>query len=347
MKEQQAFKMEDVSMTGRESRKTAGLPALPLGAALWLTGALITLALSVPVSAKEGAHPYQRWADEFGLDMNVSYDGIRTIEFSSGTFEAIERRAPGKMYTETQVSGMSAGVILREDLGKSYILMPSMGFYREESLEGVLMQTSNGLEFSKIEKVGREEVNGHQCTKFKTKFKDNEGKGAGMVWVTDTGVPMKMDMIYSNKDMKGQRFLLQFIELNIREQDQSFFELPPNLKPMIMKMGIPQQGGETTPSAPATASTPSDGDLSGRQQACLEEAAKNAEAQRETAKKTKGLGRLLGKMSRTANRIGISNKLRGVSRAIYDANATAVDVADIADELGITTDDVERCKDPS
>ena len=84
-----------------------------------------------------------------------------------------------------------------------------------------------------------------------------------------------------------------------------------------------------------------------RQQACLEDAAKSAEQQREATKKTKGLGRLMGKMARTANRLGISNKLGGVSRDIYDANATATDVADIADDLGITTDDVERCRNPS
>ena len=52
-------------------------------------------------------------------------------------------------------------------------------------------------------------------------------------------------------------------------------------------------------------------------------------------------------MSRTANRLGISNKLHGVSRDIYNANATAADVEDIADDLGITTDDVERCRKPS
>jgi hypothetical protein len=71
---------------------------------------------------------------------------------------------------------------------------------------------------------------------------------------------------------------------------------------------------------------------------------KSAEQTKSAKSKTKGFGRLMGKMARTANRLGISNKLDGVSRDIYDANATATDVADIADELGITEDDVERCR---
>jgi hypothetical protein len=343
--------MEDISMTGRESKNPIGFNVLSSRVAFWLAGAFIALCLGAPAVAKDSAHPYEKWADELGIDLNVSYDGIRVMEFRGGTIEAVERRAPGKMYSEVQVGNMTSGVILREDLEKSYLLMPSMGFYKEDSLKGGMLQASNGMEFSKIEKVGREDVIGYPSTKYKTRFKDNEGKGAGLVWVTDSGVPIKMDMMYSNKDLKGERIMMQFTELNLRDQDPAVFELPPNLKPMglgslgdMMKMGAPTQGAGATASAPAASN---DGDLSSRQQACLEDAAKAAEAQSETAKKTKGLGRLMGKMARTANRLGISNKLGGVSRDIYDANATATDIADIADDLGITTDDVERCRNPS
>jgi hypothetical protein len=208
------------------------------------------------------------------------------------------------------------------------------------------------MEFEKIEKVGREDIIGHPSTKFKTKFKDNEGKGSGFMWVTDTGVPIKMDMTYSNSKFKGEQISMVFTELNLREQDPAFFELPANLKPMgmsslgdIMRQGAAAPGttGSTT-SAPAASG---DGDLAARQQACIEEAAKSAEQTRNAKKKTRGVGRLLGKLSRTANRMGISNKLGGASRDIYNANATATDVADIADELGISEDDVERCRDPS
>lgn len=338
-------------MKGNESKNPIGFVGLSTRGALLLGGLLVALCMNMPAFAKEGAHPYERWAKELGIDLNVSYDGIRVMEFQGGTFEAIERRAPGKMYAEVHVGNMTSGVILREDLEKSYVLMPSMGFYKEDSLKGGMMQASNGMEFSKIEKMEREDINGHPSTKYKTRFKDNEGKGAGFVWVTDTGVPIKMDMIYSNKDLKGQRINMQFTELNLREQDPAYFELPPNLKPMgmsnlgdMLKMGAPAQGADSPASAPPAADK---GDVSSRQQACLEEAAKAADQKRESAKKTKGFGRLMGKMARTANRLGISNKLGNVSRDVYDANATATDVDDIAEDLGITTDDVERCRDPS
>lgn len=343
-----------------ESRDPVGYIKPSSPATQWLAAVLITLSLiAFPALAKEGAHPYERWAEELGIDMNVSYDGIRIMEFQGGQFEANERRAPGKMYSEMYMANMTTGIILREDLQKSYILMPSMGFYKEDSLKGGMMQAANGMEFKKIEKVGREEIIGHPSTKFKTKFKDNEGKGAGFIWVTDTGVPIKMDMIYSNSQFKGERINMVFTELNLREQDPAFFELPANLKPMgmssigdLMKMGgtAPATAPGTAPATETTASTPpasGDGDLAARQQACIEEAAKAAEQTKSAKTKTKGFGRLLGKMSRTANRLGLSNKLGGASRDIYNANATANDIDSIANDLGITEADVEHCRDPS
>ena len=109
-----------------------------------------------------------------------------------------------------------------------------------------------------------------------------------------------------------------------------------------------QQGGAA---ATAITGTPSaydtqDDDLSARQQACLEEAAANAARKQETEKKRKGLGRLMGAMSRTASRFGLDTKIGEINRDFYNANATANDVAIMAEELGITTDDVERCRDP-
>ncbi|MEH6518764.1 MAG: hypothetical protein V7742_18960 [Halioglobus sp.] len=324
-------------------------------------GSIIALCFGLSFSATAEVHPYEQWAEEFGIDLEVSYDGTRLMEFQGNKVSATERRAPGKMYSEVQVGGMTSGVILREDLKKSYILMPSMGFYREESLEGGMLQASNGMEFSKIEKVGPETINGHPSTKYKTRFKDNEGKGAGMIWVTDSGVPIKMDMIYSSSQFKGERISMQFTELNLREQDPAYFELPANLKPMsmgslgdLMKMGAAaaqapptQSTASQSPAAsqPSATATSADIGLADKQQACLQAAAKQAAEKKEQEKQTKGFGRLMGSLARTAKRFGLAD-LSDITRGLYDAEATADDAAVIAEELGISEDDVERCRNP-
>lgn len=193
-------------------------------------------------------HPYAQWADQFGIDLNASYDGTRVMEMKEGTFEFVEYKAPGKMYTEVNMGGTSSGVLLREDLGKGYLLMPTMGMYKETSLAEGIMQSSNGLVFETIEEVGGDTILGYPSTKYKTRFRDNDGKGAGHIWVTNDGVPIKMDMIYTSEDVKGMRMTMEFVELNMREQDPVVFELDPNLKPMGM-MGLGNifgQGGQQT-----------------------------------------------------------------------------------------------------
>lgn len=343
-------------MTRNISNKPAKLAGSARVSARWFTRVILYLFLCLPTLGAADVHPYERWAKEFGIDMNVSYDGIRVMESKDGAFEAIERRAPGKMYLEVFMGNMTAGVILREDLEKTYILMPSMGYYKEDSLKDGKRQASNGMEFSKIEKVGREDINGHPSTRFATKFKDNEGKGSGTVWITDTGVPIKMDMTYSNRKMKGEQIEMQLKELNLREQDPAYFEVPANLKLMsmsnigeMMQMGTASPDSATTVPEPATTAPepadPADSDLASRQQACIESAVQAAE-NKKNAEATKGFGRLMSKVARTASRYSNSKLLNNASREIYYANATASDVASISADLGITEQDVERCKDP-
>lgn len=226
----------------------------------WLRMLLLVACAGVTASPTFAVHPYDPWAAELGIDPNVSYDGIRVMTVKEGSFEMTERRAPGKMYTEMHVGGMTTGVILREDLSKSYILMPSMGFYREDTLASGLQQSSNGLEFSEIEKVGTEDVNGHPSTKYRTSFSDKNGKGSGFVWVTDTGVPIKIDMVYAAESAQSHHMTMTFKELNLREQDPAYFELPPNLKPMNMGAAMGNLGqfmgmGAEPAATPATAST--------------------------------------------------------------------------------------------
>jgi hypothetical protein len=314
----------------------------------WPNLALAGLAL-VSLSAFGASHPYQRWAEELGIDTDVSYDGTRVMEMENGLVEVTERRAPGKMYTEMYMANMTTGVILREDLKKSFILMPSMGFYREDSLEDGLMQTSNGLEFQTIEKAGSETINGHPAAKYKTRFKDNNGKGAGVIWVTDTGVPIKMDLIYSDKDVQGQRISMEFTELNLRPQDPGHFEVPDNLKPMTMGNMAGGLGGLMTqqqgaPAAADPASVPADDDaaLAAAQQKCLQEAMQSAQDQQKTKR---GFGRLLSAATRVADRFGGAELSRATSD-VYSADATAADISAAAKDLGLSEDAIEKCKNP-
>lgn len=317
----------------------------------WPAALLVLALLSLLAGPSFAAHPYQRWAQELGIDENVSYDGTRLMEFQGHQMEMTERRAPQKLYTEMFVADMTMGIILREDLKKSYTLMPSMGFYREVSMEEGMTQASNGMEFIEIEKLGSDEVNGHASTRYAVSFRDNQGSGEGFLWVTDTGVPIKMDMTYSNKDAQGQRMLMQFTELNLREQDPKYFEIPPDLKPMSFGAGLSGLGqmmGLGGGSAAATgAASQEQQQLAGARERCLEQAAQTA---KKSEKKAEGgafgmFSSAMEQLGSVADSIGLSGGADAVSAA-YAPGATADDIAAAAASMGVTPQDIERCRQP-
>jgi len=112
--------------------------------------------------------------------------------------------------------------------------------------------------------------------------------------------------------------------------------------------------GAGSASAPAAASTqpastqPMDAAaLQAAQQQCLQE--KIAEKQK-SQKKKKGFGSLMRAVSNTAARFGggsdLARQVSQSSRDIYNVNATADDWERAAEDLGLTEDELEACRNP-
>lgn len=87
--------------------------------------------------------------------------------------------------------------------------------------------------------------------------------------------------------------------------------------------------------------------LQAARQACLQQ--KVAEAQA-SQKKKKGFGSLMKAVANTAVRFGnnsdLARQAAETSRDVYDVNATAQDWERAAEDLGLTTDDIEACQNP-
>lgn len=94
--------------------------------------------------------------------------------------------------------------------------------------------------------------------------------------------------------------------------------------------------------APAAAAAPDPAALEAARQACLQK--KMADAQAAQQKK-RGFGRLMSAVTRTATRQG-NYDIAQTASDVYDANATAEDLAAAARDLGLTEDDVAACQNP-
>mgnify|MGYP001814509961 FL=1 len=212
---------------------------------------LIAILLSTPSQADD----VQAYLDTFGIDRNASFSGTRRLETKDGQMDSFVRQAPEKMRMESNYGGQSAVIITRQDKGVSYMLMPSMSMYREMDTKGAQEAGASDMDFSEASEVGREEVNGYDCTKYRAKFEDKEGgKGGGYYWVSDDGILMKMDMIYQSPKQKGQRMVMEMVDLEIGPQDPAEFEVPANYSKMGFA-GMMGQMGRNDPEEAGQAET--------------------------------------------------------------------------------------------
>ena len=115
----------------------------------------------------------------------------------------------------------------------------------------------------------------------------------------------------------------------------------------IIKARLKAKNNPGSMAAPAAAPARDPAELQAARQACLEEKVQAAQA---SQKKKKGFGSLIKAVANTATRFGGSDLARQVSqtsRDVYDVNATAQDWERAADDLGLTTDDIEACQNPA
>jgi len=200
--------------------------------------------LAIAATALTGAahaDEMQEYLEKFGIDKNAAFSGTRHMETKEGQIDSFVRQDGEKMRMEMNYGGQSAVVITRFDKGLTYLLMPTMSMYREMDMKDAQQVGSSDVDFSEASEVGREAVNGYDCTKFKAKFEDKQGgKGGGYYWVSDEGILMKVDMIYQSRKQKGQRMKFEMRDLDIGPQDPTAFEVPANYS----KMGFGNMMGQ-------------------------------------------------------------------------------------------------------
>ena len=94
-------------------------------------------------------------------------------------------------------------------------------------------------------------------------------------------------------------------------------------------------------SATATAAPQDPAALQAAQQACLQEKVAAAQAGQ---KKKRGLGSLMRAVTRN---VGFDAGMSKTMNEVYNANATAADLASAAKDLGLTEDEVAACQNPT
>lgn len=155
---------------------------------------------------------------------SVEYSADRTIETSRGTFTGKVFAAKDKERAEMNMSGMQSVMILRRDKQLGWMLMPAQKMYMTMDF-GKAQQQSGSAPNDQVDitEVGTETVEGFSSKKYKMLMKD--GSGGGFIWITEQGIPVKMDFL-SKSGSEKSRMTVTLKNLTIGAQDAEHFELP-------------------------------------------------------------------------------------------------------------------------
>jgi hypothetical protein len=138
------------------------------------------------------------------------------------------------------MQGMQSVMILRRDRQLGWMLMPAQRMYQKLDLARAQQQSgSQTADTVTIEQVGAESIEGHDATKYKMLMKD--GSGGGFIWITQDGIPIKMDFLGKSGRDKT-RMTVTLTNLAIGAQDPALFEPPADYQAMPAFVGF-RQGG--------------------------------------------------------------------------------------------------------
>lgn len=156
--------------------------------------------------------------------LTTEYSADRRIETDSGEMRGRVNAVPGKERTETRMGDIASVMILDINDRKGWMLMPTMKSYQELDLKRAGQQTGAVTpEQTDLEPVGPETVSGLATTKYKFVMKDKSA--GGFLWYTDSGIPVKMDVISKTGKDKA-RMTVTLENIQIGPQDPKLFEVP-------------------------------------------------------------------------------------------------------------------------
>jgi outer membrane lipoprotein-sorting protein len=206
------------------------------------TIALATLAATAFTTAATAVELPEGWSLP-----TAAHEGVRVTRAGG---EAIETRfrylPPGKQREEMSQEGMSITMIIRQDLGIVWTLLPGGNMYMEMDIDGVdaegpAVPSTEGIK--EFREVGKEQVNGWPTTRYRVVTLEDGKEAEGDFWVTEHWIPIRMEI--TMRDNPQETVTMEIRDLKVQAQDAALFELPPGATKMsgFRGMGGPQGEG--------------------------------------------------------------------------------------------------------
>jgi hypothetical protein len=158
-------------------------------------------------------------------DAKIGFSADRTLVVDGKTYLGRIWTMPGMERHEQNINGIPADFILRGDTPIAAIVLPQLHTVVQFALPLELRLFAD----PKLTRhpVGHETINGIATTKYEIDETVPEGHGAGTLWLSKDGIPMRAAGTFTKPNEKVTTIRWELSHVHVGAQPAALFESPP------------------------------------------------------------------------------------------------------------------------
>jgi len=173
-------------------------------------------------------------------EARVGFSADRTLIVDGKTYQGKMWTMPGEERHEQNLNGIPAAFVLHAGTPIADLVLPQLHTVVEFLLPPELHLFADPRLTRKP--VGHETVNGIPTTKYAIDETVPEGHGEGFLWLSDSGIPMKLDGIFTRASGRVAHLHWELNHVKLGPQPVALFEAPQNFSKLPAEAIVPLLG---------------------------------------------------------------------------------------------------------
>jgi hypothetical protein len=173
-------------------------------------------------------------------DAKIGFSADRTLIVDGKTYHGRMWTMPGKERHEQDLNGIPAAFVLRSDTPLAELVLPELHTIVEFLLPAELHLFADPRLTRRP--VGHETINNIPTTKYAIDETVPEGHGAGFLWLSEDGIPMKLDGTFTRNSGKAATLRWELTHVHLGPQPAALFEPPHGFSKLPAEAIVPLLG---------------------------------------------------------------------------------------------------------
>lgn len=173
-------------------------------------------------------------------EAKVGFSADRTLVVDGKSYQGRMWTMPGEERHEQDLNGIPAAFVLHAATPIADLVLPKLHTIVEFLLPPELHLFADPRLTRKP--AGRETVNGIQTTRYAIDETVPEGHGQGFLWLSDSGIPMKLDGAFTRTSGRVAHLHWELRNVKLGPQPVALFETPRNFSKLPAEALMPLLG---------------------------------------------------------------------------------------------------------